>query len=69
MHPAKHWKDVIPTQLQRPESPTVNLTWHVSKYKVRKFHQRKRKKTAKLAEHFNYTQEEGKSSNRLIWQY
>ena len=25
---------------QRPVSPTVTLTWHVSKYKVNKLHQR-----------------------------
>jgi len=25
---------------QRPESPTVTLTWHVSEYKVYKFYQR-----------------------------
>ena len=24
----------------RPESPTVTLTWHASKYKVQKLHQR-----------------------------
>ena len=29
------------TQIQqKPESLTVNLTWHASKYKVHKFHQR-----------------------------
>ena len=28
------------TQQQRPESPTVPLTWHASKYKVHKLHQR-----------------------------
>ena len=27
-------KDVTPAQQQRPESPTVTLTWHASKYKV-----------------------------------
>ena len=27
-------------QQQRPESPTVILTWHASKYKVHKLHQR-----------------------------
>ena len=27
------------TQQQRPESPTVTLTWHTSKYKVPKLHQ------------------------------
>ena len=25
---------------QRPESPTVTLTWHTSKYEVRKLHER-----------------------------
>ena len=33
-------KNVTQTQRQRPESPTVNLTWHASKYKVHKLHQR-----------------------------
>ena len=28
------------TQQQRPESPTVTLIWHASKYKVRNLHQR-----------------------------
>ena len=27
-------------QQQRPQSPTVTLTWHVCKYKVHKLHQR-----------------------------
>ena len=35
----QHPKDVIQTQQQRPESPTVTLTWNASKHKVRKFHQ------------------------------
>ena len=35
-----HPKDVTQTQQQRPESPTVTLTWHASKYKVHKLHQR-----------------------------
>ena len=29
-------KDVTRTEQQRPESPTVSLTWHSSKYKVHK---------------------------------
>ena len=29
-------KDVTQTQQQRPESPTVILTWHASKYKGHK---------------------------------
>ena len=33
-------KDVTQTQEQRPESPTVTLTWHASKYKVHNLHQR-----------------------------
>ena len=33
-------KDDTPAQQQRPESPTVTLTWHASKYKVHKLHQR-----------------------------
>ena len=33
-------KNVTQTQQQRPESPTVTRTWHASKYKVRKLHQR-----------------------------
>ena len=32
-------KDVTQTQQQRAESPTVTLTWHASKYKVRKLRQ------------------------------
>ena len=32
-------KDVTQVQ-QRPASPTVTLTWHASKYKVHKLHQR-----------------------------
>ena len=27
-------------QQQRPESPTVTLTWHASEYEVQKSHQR-----------------------------
>ena len=34
------WKDVTQTQQQRPESPTVTLTWHASKYKIHELHQR-----------------------------
>ena len=30
----------VSTQQQRPESPTVTVTWHASKYKVHKLHQR-----------------------------
>ena len=33
-------KEVTQVQQQRPESPTVTLTWYESKYKVRKLHQR-----------------------------
>ena len=33
-------KDVTQAQQQRPESPTVTLTWHASKHEVRKLHQR-----------------------------
>jgi len=33
-------KDVTQVQQQRPGSPTVTLTWHACKYKVRKLHQR-----------------------------
>ena len=33
-------KNVTQTQQQRPESPTVTLTWYVCKYKVHKLHQR-----------------------------
>ena len=33
------WTNVTRTQ-QRPESPTVTLTWHASKYKAYKLHQR-----------------------------
>ena len=29
-----------PTKQQRPESPTVTLIWHASKYKAHKLHQR-----------------------------
>ena len=32
-------KAVTQTQQQRPESPTVTLTWHASKFKVPKLHQ------------------------------
>ena len=35
-------KDVTQTQQQRPESPTVTLTWHASKYKVHKLYWRYR---------------------------
>ena len=34
------WKYVRQVQQQRPESPTVTLTWHACKYKVHKLHQR-----------------------------
>ena len=33
-------KDVTQIQQQRPESPTVTLTWHASKFKVYKLQQR-----------------------------
>ena len=33
-------KDVTQTQQQRPELPVVTFTWHASKYKVYKLHQR-----------------------------
>ena len=33
---------ITQTQQQRPESPKVKITWHVSKYKVHKLHQRYR---------------------------
>ena len=36
----KRSKDVTQTQQQRPESPTVPLTWHASKHKVHERHQR-----------------------------
>ena len=29
--------DLSPAQQQRPESPTVTLSWHASKHKVRPF--------------------------------
>ena len=36
----KRSKYVTRVQQQRPESPTVTLTWHACKYKVHKLHQR-----------------------------
>ena len=33
-------KDITETQQQRPESPTVTLTWHASTYRVHKLHYR-----------------------------
>ena len=33
-------KYITQVQQQRPESPTVTLTWHTCKYKVHKLHQR-----------------------------
>ena len=33
-------KDVTQTQQQRLESPTLTLTWHASKHKVHKLHER-----------------------------
>ena len=33
-------KYVTQVQQERPESPTVTLTWHACKYKVHKLHQR-----------------------------
>ena len=33
-------KCVTRVQQQRPESPTITLTWHAWKYKVHKLHQR-----------------------------
>ena len=35
-----HSKVVTQVQQQRPEPPTVTLTWHACKYKVHKLHQR-----------------------------
>jgi len=35
----KHWKCVIQILQQRPESPTLTLTWHACKYKGHKLHQ------------------------------
>ena len=34
----QHSKDVIQAHQQRPESPTVTLTWHACEYKVHKLH-------------------------------
>ena len=41
-HAGVDWrsKDLTQTQQQRPGSHTLTLTWHASKYKVRKLHQR-----------------------------
>ena len=41
-HKGVNWrsKDVTQIQQQRPESPTITLTWHACKYKVCKLHQR-----------------------------
>ena len=36
----QHSKYLTQAQQQRPELPTVTLTWRVCKYKVRKLHQR-----------------------------
>ena len=36
----QHSKDITQTQQQRPESPTVTLTWHARKYKGHKLHRR-----------------------------
>ena len=33
-------KYITQVQQQRPESPTVTLTWHACKYNVQKLHQR-----------------------------
>ena len=33
-------QNMLHKQQQRPESPTVTLTWHMSKYKIHKLHQR-----------------------------
>ena len=40
-HKGVNWrsKDITNAQQQRPESPTVTLTWHACKYKVHKLHQ------------------------------
>ena len=37
-----NWRSKYVTQVQqqRPESPTVTLTWHTCKYKVHQLHQR-----------------------------
>ena len=35
-----HPKDVTQTQQQRPESPTVTLTWHARKYEVHELQER-----------------------------
>ena len=39
---AVNWRSKYITQVQqqRPESPTVTLTWHAYNYKVHKLHQR-----------------------------
>ena len=36
----QHSKYVTQAQQQRPQPPTVTLTWHACKYKVHKLHQR-----------------------------
>ena len=36
----KRSKYVTQVQQQRPETPTVTLTWHASKYNVHKLHHR-----------------------------
>ena len=42
-HKGVNWRSIYITQFiqqQRPEPPTVTLTWHACKYKVHKLHQR-----------------------------
>ena len=41
-HKGVNWrsKDVTQIQQQRPESPTITITWHACKSKVHKLHQR-----------------------------
>ena len=49
-------KDVTLTQQQKPESPTVILTWHASKYEVHKLHQSKFGSKQSLLQTIQYQQ-------------
>ena len=58
----KRSKDTT-TQHERPESPRVTLTWHASKYRVQKLHQR----YIFFLIFLSFCQEKNDFSNSTIW--
>ena len=58
-------KDVTQVQQQRPELPTVTLTWHACKYKVHKFYHKYILKCALQSKYFQNHIEPNKTKKKL----